>query len=112
MDLINSFFYYCRSSYSEGLTALYTYESQIHEIAETKINGLKKFYGITKPEALEFFEVHKKADVWHREQCKKLISKIDINEQSLALRASESVAQKLWNFLSSMLEKHSLNVSC
>ena len=42
------------SSYSEGLASLYTYESQIPEIAETKIRGLKKHYGVTSKKGLEF----------------------------------------------------------
>ena len=33
-------------SISEAVAALYAYEAQVPEIAATKINGLKKFYGI------------------------------------------------------------------
>jgi len=51
----------------EGLAALYAYESQIPEIAKTKREGLKAFYGIEEGEATRFFSVHEEADVWHRE---------------------------------------------
>ena len=46
-DMIENFFVQARKSYAEGLASLYTYERQIPEIAETKIQGLKKFYGVS-----------------------------------------------------------------
>ena len=58
-DMIENFFDQARKSYAEGLASLYTYERQIPEIAETKIQGLKKFYGVNSKEGLEFFEAHK-----------------------------------------------------
>ena len=48
-DMIENFFVQARKSYAEGLASLYTYE-QIPEIAETKIQGLKKFYGVSSKE--------------------------------------------------------------
>lgn len=54
-------------STAEGLAALYAYESQIPEIARTKREGLKAFYGIDEGDATRFFTVHEEADVWHRE---------------------------------------------
>ena len=68
-ELIENFFKYGRASYAEGLASLYTYERQIPEIAETKIRGLKNHYGVTSKEGLEFFEVHEKADIYHRAAC-------------------------------------------
>ena len=47
---------------AESVAALYAYESQVPEIASTKIDGLKKFYGINQPEALAYFTVHEQAD--------------------------------------------------
>jgi len=49
-DMINNFFRNGRSTYAEGLASLYTYERQIPEIAETKIQGLKKYYGVNSKE--------------------------------------------------------------
>ena len=54
-------------SVAEGLAALYAYESQIPEVARTKREGLASFYGITDGDAVRFFSVHEKADVWHRQ---------------------------------------------
>ena len=105
-DLIDNFFKNGRSTYAEGLASLYTYERQIPEIADTKIKGLKKFYGVNSKEGLEFFETHKKADVYHRVECEKLLDGLSKDEQSAAEKAALSTAKYLWNFLSGIAAKH------
>ena len=110
-DLINNFFKNGRSTYAEGLASLYTYERQIPEIAETKIQGLKKFYGVSSEKGLEFFEAHKKADVYHREECEKLLDGLSKEEQGIAEKAALSTAKYLWNFLSGVANKHNLQVA-
>ena len=110
-DMIDNFFSQARSSYAEGLASLYTYERQIPEIAETKIQGLKKFYGVNSKEGLEFFEAHKSADVIHRAECEKLLDGLTIEEQKKAEKASMLTARYLWNFLSGMTSKHKLQLA-
>ena len=110
-DMIDNFFSQARSSYAEGLASLYTYERQIPEIAETKIQGLKKFYGVNSEEGLEFFEAHKSADVVHRAECEKLLDSLSKEEQTKAEKASILTARYLWNFLSGMTSKHNLRLA-
>ena len=50
----------------EAVAALYAYESQVPEIATTKMDGLRRFYGVTEPEGLAYFAVHEEADKVHR----------------------------------------------
>jgi pyrroloquinoline-quinone synthase len=107
-ELIENFFKNGRASYAEGLASLYTYERQIPEIAETKIRGLKNHYGVTSKEGLEFFEVHKAADVYHREACEKLLDDLPPEEQKKAEVSALSTAKYLWNFLSGIAEKHNI----
>ncbi len=107
-ELIENFFKNGRSSYAEGLASLYTYERQIPEIAETKIRGLKKHYGVTSEKGLKFFEVHKAADVYHREACEKLLDDLSPEEQKKAEISALSTAKYLWNFLSGIAEKHNM----
>ena len=107
-DLIENFFKNGRASYAEGLASLYTYERQIPEIAETKIRGLKNHYGVTSEEGLKFFEVHKAADVYHREACEKLLDGLSKEEQDKAERSALSTAKYLWNFLTGMSVKHNI----
>ena len=110
-DMIDNFFHQARKSYAEGLASLYTYERQIPEIAETKIRGLKKFYGVNSKEGLEFFEAHKAADVIHRKECEKLLDGLTNKEKDKAEQASLLTARYLWNFLSGMTTKHKIKVA-
>jgi pyrroloquinoline-quinone synthase len=110
-DLIDNFFKYGRSSYAEGLASLYTYERQVPEVADTKIKGLKQHYGVTSKEGLEFFETHKKADVYHRVECEKLLDGLSKEEQEKAEKAALSTAKYLWNFLSGVAAKHNLQAA-
>ena len=107
-EMIDNFFKNGRSSYAEGLASLYTYERQIPEIAETKIRGLKNHYGVSSKEGLEFFEVHKAADVYHRESCEKLLDDLSPQEQEKAEASALSTAKYLWNFLTGIAEKHNI----
>src|SRR6266699_1233781 len=55
-SLIDTFRSVCgERSTTEGLAALYAYESQIPAICESKIDGLKKHYGFTDPKHFEYF---------------------------------------------------------
>ena len=110
-DMIENFFHQARKSYAEGLASLYTYERQIPEIAETKIRGLKKFYGVNSKEGLEFFEAHKAADVIHRKECEKLLDALTEEEKVKAEKASMLTARYLWNFLSGMSTKHKIQAA-
>ena len=107
-EMINNFFKHGRASYAEGLASLYTYERQIPEIAETKIRGLKNHYGVSSKEGLEFFEVHKAADVYHRVACEKLLDGLSREEQIKAEKSALSTAKYLWNFLTGMAVKHNI----
>lgn len=98
-DVVDSFFACSRASLAEGLGALYAYESQVPEIAESKIEGLKNRYGVTDAAALGFFEAHRTADVYHREALKKILDQLPESEKLLANAAAERAARALWDFL-------------
>jgi len=109
-QMIENFFKQARSSYAEGLASLYTYERQIPEIADVKINGLKEHYGVTSDEGLAFFEVHKKADVYHRKECENLLDGLSVQDQEKAEKAALKTAKFLWNFLSGIAKKNNLGL--
>ena len=110
-ELIENFFHLCRSSYAEGLGALYAYERQVPEIADTKIEGLKKFYNVDSKEGLEYFTVHMEADVEHREQSASLMIQLSKDEQLLAEEAGMSTVKHLWNFLTGLCVKHNISMN-
>jgi len=91
----------CRQgSFQEGLAALYAYEAQIPEVSRTKIEGLKKFYGITNTDAIKFFTVHQEADVYHSRSEREMIEKNTPPELAEAVqRASTETTEALWRFL-------------
>jgi len=104
--LVNTFMKLSRDErYHIGFAALYCYESMVPEVAENKIDGLKKFYGVEKgEETLKFFEVHQHADKWHREVVKKLLGEIcDSNKKKEeALKGIDQALFALNNFLTGM----------
>lgn len=104
-ELVATFFEQASHSYARGLGALYAYEAQVPEIAETKIAGLRKFYGVTDSRALAFFEVHRKADIEHREVCRRLIDQLDESERQDAVIGAERATEAMWNFLSAMQDR-------
>jgi len=89
------------ADYREGLAALLAYESQIPEVAQTKREGLRNFYGIENERAVAFFRVHESIDMLHQqvemqileEQCR---SQAD---QDRAIASARDAAKALWSFL-------------
>lgn len=108
-DLISTFRDVClHSPFYAGLAALHVYESQIPEIATVKIDGLKRFYGMSEPQDYEFFTVHQVADVYHAESTMKLIeSYVTTEEQSAEVsQAAQTVANALWQFLDGIYDTY------
>lgn len=109
--VMETFFRLTRSSYHEALGALYAYESQIPEIAKSKIEGLVKNYGLRDPRSLAFFEVHEIADVHHRETVRKQLENLPETQKNEALSATQEAASVLWDFLSEVQARR-VNAEC
>jgi len=109
-NLIATFRSICRSgSTAEGLAALYAYESQIPAVAESKIEGLRKHYGIDSARTLAYFDVHIQADKEHAAVEQKLLARYV--DESNAKAVEKSVAQvldALWEMLSGVERRHPL----
>lgn len=100
--VVECFFRLARSSYAEGLGALYAYEAQVPEIAKVKMESLKQHFDIKDDSTLAFFKIHQEADVFHREALEALLKELPVKEKALALTAAQEASQNLWNFLSEM----------
>lgn len=105
-NVVKTFTGFSKSSLPEALGSLYAYESQVPEIAHSKIEGLKKNYGIDDERTLSFFEVHKHADVEHRESLLRIIESLPEDQKARANLAAEASSQALWNFLSDVQDAH------
>jgi len=90
-----------RRSFPEACAALYVYESQVPEIAKTKIAGLKAFYGIDDERSLQFFEVHIGADEIHAEVGAAMVRRHTDGEpaREAVLATARDCADALWGFL-------------
>jgi pyrroloquinoline-quinone synthase len=108
--LIETFRSVCREgSTAEGLAALYAYESQIPAICESKIDGLKKFYGFTDPKGYGYFSVHIEADKEHSAAEREMLSGYIDNRNADNVRASVNrVLDALWEMLSGVCRRHAI----
>ncbi len=103
-NLVDGFFDCVNSDFSSGLGALYAYERQTPEVSHSKIQGLQNHYGITDERTLKFFTVHAGADVWHREECAKIIENLAPVEQEKVRDGALKGAKLLWGFLDGLMQ--------
>jgi pyrroloquinoline-quinone synthase len=86
-------------SVAEAVAALYAYEAQVPEIATTKIDGLKKFYGVTSPKGLAYFAVHEEADKAHRAAWRGWLEEHAHGEEEEILATTNEALDALWGAL-------------
>ncbi len=109
-NLIGTFRSVCAGgSTAEGLAALYAYESQIPAICESKIDGLKKHYGMTDPEHYRYFSVHIEADREHSAAERQMLGQYvnEANFQSVRAAAGR-VLDSLWALLTGVCQRHAI----
>jgi pyrroloquinoline-quinone synthase len=109
-NLIDTFRGVCRDrSTVEGLAVLYAYESQIPAICESKIDGLKKHYGLRNPELYEYFSVHVEADREHSAAEREMLSAHMSERNFQSVKASVNrVLDALWEMLSGVCRRHAI----
>jgi pyrroloquinoline-quinone synthase len=108
-DLIKTFRHSCAGSTAEGLAALYAYESQIPAICESKIDGLRRHYGINDPEYYRYFSVHIEADREHAAAERAMLgSYIDDCNAKTVLQSVQRVLDALWEMLSGVCRRHAI----
>jgi pyrroloquinoline-quinone synthase len=109
-NLIDAFRSVCtQGSTADGLAALYAYESQIPAICESKIDGLKKYYGFTNPAYYEYFNVHIEADREHSSAEREMLSRYVDNRNFESVKASVThVLDALWEMLSGVCRRQAI----
>ena len=109
-NLIGTFRSVCsEGSTTQGLAALYAYESQIPPVAEAKIKGLIDNYKLTNPQHYEYFSVHVEADREHAASERAMLEQYvgDDNAESTG-RAVDRVLDALWEMLSGVCRRHAI----
>jgi len=101
LDLVNTFRTLTRDrSYQAGVVALLAYESQIPEVAATKIDGLRRFYGISHERGLSFFQVHLQADRFHANTARQILHEhLTPAEAETLVPTCEQALDALWGML-------------
>jgi pyrroloquinoline-quinone synthase len=89
--------------------AMYAYEMELPKISRSKIDGLKKFYGIDNTEATNYFEIHEEADVRHAAIWRNIIQRISTEKEELAFDAAILSLEAQNKLLDSVQEKYLAN---
>jgi pyrroloquinoline-quinone synthase len=88
-----------QGSAAQAVACFYAYEAQVPEIATQKVAGLKRYYGISEPRALEYFTVHEEADVRHRSAWRNWLASEKGADSFGVLCAAERSLKALWGAL-------------
>jgi pyrroloquinoline-quinone synthase len=95
-----------KASFEEAVAAMYTYEKNLPKISRSKIDGLKKFYGMSTEDATKYFEIHEEADVRHAQVWREILNKIPTDRQQAAFRAAVESLNAQNMLLDSVQEKY------
>ncbi len=93
-------------SFEEGVAAMYAYEKELPKISRSKIDGLKKFYGLSSHDATHYFEIHEVADVKHAELWRSILNKISNERVESVLGASRRSLEAQNKLLDAVMEKY------
>ena len=78
-----------QSSFEESVSALYAFEKELPKISETKLEGLKKYYGITDDQSNEYFKIHKEVDIYHSKVWENIIKEFSDDKREKILKAAK-----------------------
>jgi pyrroloquinoline-quinone synthase len=98
-----------KRSVAEGLAALYAYESQIPAVSQSKIDGLKQFYGFTNEQAWAYFTEHIVADVEHAAVEREMLESVATEaEEEAILAAANDALDAINGLLTGVAEMHGI----
>lgn len=105
---IETFCSLSKRSMIEGIAALVAYESQIPAVAQSKMEGLAKHYGISGKDDTAFFHAHQTLDVVHANGWWRLIERHagDVEIKQKIEVAVEAGRDALWGFLDGIVEAY------
>ena len=85
-----------------GVAALHAYERQVPAVAEAKIAGLRRHYGIDDERTLSFWETHRTLDQEHAGAERAILSGLAGADPGAAEVATEEALDAWWAFLSAV----------
>jgi pyrroloquinoline-quinone synthase len=85
---------------------MYAYEMELPKISRSKIDGLKKFYGMDSEDATIYFETHEEADIRHAQAWREILQSIPVERQEATFNAAINSLQAQNMLLDSVYEKY------
>lgn len=82
-----------------GVAAIHAYEHQVPAVAEAKIDGLRRHYGIDDERTLTFWEVHRELDVEHAGAERQILADLAEAGPEQMLQATDRALDAWWAFL-------------
>jgi pyrroloquinoline-quinone synthase len=99
-------------TFEEAVAAMYAYEMELPKISRSKIDGLKKLYGMDSEDATKYFEIHEEADVRHAQVWREILQRIPPERQEYAYNAAIKSLQAQNLLLDSVQEKYVGGLYC
>ena len=93
-------------TFEEAVAAMYAYEMELPKISRSKIDGLKKLYGMDSEDATKYFEIHEEADVRHAQVWREVLLRVTAERQESAFSAAIKSLQAQNLLLDSVHEKY------
>jgi pyrroloquinoline-quinone synthase len=93
-------------TFEEAVAGMYAYEMELPKISRSKIDGLKKFYGMDSEDATKYFETHEEADIRHAQVWREILQSIPVERQEAAFNAAVKSLQAQNMLLDSVYEKY------
>ena len=93
-------------TFEEAAAAMYAYEMELPKISRSKIDGLKKFYGMDSKDATKYFETHEEADIRHAQVWREILLSIPAERQEATFNAAINSLQAQNMLLDSVYEKY------
>jgi pyrroloquinoline-quinone synthase len=97
---------------TEGSAAMYAYEADIPKISVSKIDGLRKFYGISDVSTLEYFTEHETADIEHVKVWQAMMANFNAGQEATALNSAEESLKSQNAVLDSVCERYMSMANC
>lgn len=85
---VNDLIKISESSFEEAVASLYAIEKELPKISETKLEGLRKFYGLTDNNSNEYFNIHKEIDIYHSKIWENIIKESTDDKKEKMLNAA------------------------
>jgi pyrroloquinoline-quinone synthase len=94
------------ASFEEGVSVMYAYEWELPKISRSKIDGLRKFYGLASTDATLYFETHEEADIRHAATWRRFLSDANESRRLSMLQAAISSIDAQNTLLDSVMESY------